>query len=88
MEEHESLCISAFTKENLILTHYMLGVWLLHLRDGLGHYVIHQGVIVKIIIIDSYVMNLGYTYVICRIKNPPDMFCQITHTRQLIEWIP
>ena len=36
-EGHESICIRAFPKENLILTHYMFSAWWLNLLDRLGH---------------------------------------------------
>ena len=39
-EGHDYPFIRSFPKENLILTHYMLSAWWLHLLDGLGLYVI------------------------------------------------
>ena len=36
-EGYDSLCLRAFPKDNLILTHYMLRAWCLHLLDGMGH---------------------------------------------------
>ena len=33
-------------------------------------------------------MALGYTYYKRRLSNPPDIFCEISHTGRLIAWIP
>ena len=38
IEGYDSLCLRAFPKENLIIMHYMLIAWWLHLLEGLGHY--------------------------------------------------
>ena len=66
----------------------MLITWWLHLLVGLGHYVIRPGETVNILMITNNVMSLGYTYAKCRIKNPPDIFCQILHINRLIAWNP
>ena len=42
-EVHDSLCLRAFPKDNIILTHYMLSAWWLHITDGLLHYIICPG---------------------------------------------
>ena len=39
-EGHDSLCIRYSPKENLILTHYMLSAWWLHILDELVQYAI------------------------------------------------
>ena len=49
----------------------MLSAWWLHLRDGLGHYVIHPGKIEKALVIANNIMTLGYTNAKYRIKNLP-----------------
>ena len=87
-ERHESICIRAFPKENLILTHYMLSTWWLHLLNGLGQYVIFPGSISHILMMTNNVIALGYTYVKCRLNNPPNIFCQIALISRIIVWIP
>ena len=57
-EVHESLCIRAVTKENLIITHYILSVWCLHLLDRLGNYVIILEEIAQILMITNNIMIL------------------------------
>ena len=87
-EGHDSLCIRAFPKENLVLTQYMISTWWLHLLDRLVHYTIRPGEIAQILIMNNNTTNLGYTYAKCRINNPPDIFCQISYISRLIAWIP
>ena len=87
-EGHDSLCIRAFPKENLILTHDMIIAWCLHLLYGLGHYVMHPGAVAQILMMTNNIMTLGYTYSKHKLKNPPDIFCQIAHISRLIAWIP
>ena len=66
----------------------MLSAWWLHLRDGLGYYVIHPGKIEKALVIANNIMTLGYTYTKHRLNDLPDVFCKITHTDRLVPWIP
>ena len=80
-EGNGCLCIRAFPKDNIILTHYMLREWWLHLLDRLGHYVICPGAIAQIIMMTNSIMNLGYTYAKHRLKKPPYIFFQIAHIR-------
>ena len=40
-EGDDSLCLRDFPKDKLILTHYMLRAWWIHLLDGLENCVIH-----------------------------------------------
>ena len=87
-EGHESLCLKAFPKENLILAHYVLNTWWLQLLEGLGHYVIRPGSVAHILYMIKNIMNLGYTYAKCRLKNAPDIFCKTAHLGRLIAWIP
>ena len=42
-EEHDSICIRSFPKYNIILMHYMMSAWCLHILDVLGHYIIRPG---------------------------------------------
>ena len=60
-EGHESLCIRAFPKENIILTPYIIIAWYLHLLDGLGHYVILPGAIMQILMMTNNIMTLPCT---------------------------
>ena len=85
---HDYIFIRAFPKENLIIPYYMISSWLLHLLDRLGHYVVHPGAIAKILMISNNIMSLDYTYAKRRFKNPPDIFCQISHISRLISWVP
>ena len=43
MKGDESLCLRAFPKENLILAHYILSAWWLHLMEIMVHYVVQPG---------------------------------------------
>ena len=52
--------LRTFKNKNLILTHYMIIIWWLHLMSGMGHYVIKKKL-----------MTFGYTYVKLRLKIPP-----------------
>ena len=70
-EVHDSLFVRAFPKHNIILTHYMLITWWLHLMYGLGHYAIHTGAIAQILLMNNNTMILVCTYANLRIKNPP-----------------
>ena len=87
-EVYDYLCIRFFPKDNLVLPHYILGAWWLHLLDGLGHYVIYLVEIAYILIMTNNVMTLGYSYAKRRLKNPPNIFYQILHISRLIAWIP
>ena len=87
-EGHDSLCIRDLPKENLILMQYIhIALWL-HLLDELVHYVIHPGAIAQILMITNNVMTVGYTNAKRRLKNPPNIFHQISHISRLIAWIP
>ena len=88
MEVHDSLCIRAFSKDNLFLMQYMLITRWLHLLYGLGHYVILPGTIAHILMMTNNIMTLVYIYAKCRLKNPPDIFFQIAHISRLLAWIP
>ena len=66
----------------------MLSAWWLHLLDGIGQYVIRPGETAHIIMMTNNIMALGYTYNKCRLKNLPNIFCKISHIRQLIAWVP
>ena len=87
-EVDDSLCIIYFLVKNLILTHYMFSVWWLHLLYGLGDYVIHPGAIEQVMVMTNNIITLGYNYSKGRINNPPNIFYKLTHTVQLIVWIP
>ena len=78
-ERDDSLCLRASPKENLILTHYILSAWQLHLLDVLGHYAIHLDTIAKILVTTNNIMDLGYTYAKLSLKNPLDVFSKF-HT--------
>ena len=86
-EENESLCIRTFPKENIILKHYMIRTWWLHLPDELGHHVIRLGEIEQIIMMTNNIMTLWYTYAKRRLNNTPKIFCQIAYISQLIACI-
>ena len=66
----------------------MLIPWWLQLIDGLGHYVIRQRKIELVMVMTNNIITLGYTYEKHRLKTPPGIFCNITQTVGLIEWIP
>ena len=72
-EVDDSLCLRAFPRDNIILTHYMLSAWWLHLLDRLGHYVIRPEEVAHIIVMTNNNMTLGYTYAKCGLKNSPDI---------------
>ena len=57
----------------------MLSAQWWHFLYGLGHYIIFLGAISNTIIIANNFMTLCYTYNKRRLKNPPDIFCQISH---------
>ena len=61
-EGDDSIFLRALPKENIILAHYMLSAWWLHLLDGLGPYGIRQGEVSKIMVMTNNIMTLGYTY--------------------------
>ena len=61
-EGDDSLCLKASPKENIILTHYIISAWWLHLMDGLGYYVIHLGEVAQILVINNNIKTLGYKY--------------------------
>ena len=67
MEGHEYLCIRYFPKENIILTHYMIRAWWLHLLYRLGNYGIRLVEIDQIILINNNIVTLCYTYAKCRL---------------------
>ena len=73
-EVNNSLCLGAFPKKNLILTHYMLSAWWLQIMDVLGHYLIHLEVMKQVLVMNNNIMALGYTYDKRRLNNPPDIF--------------
>ena len=87
-EGYYSLFLMAFPKDNLIIAHYMLIAWWLHLLDGLRYCVIHPGAIEQVLVIANNIITLGYTYVKHRLKKPPDVFYKIAHTYRLLVWIP
>ena len=58
-EGNGSQQLTSFPKENLILMHYMLSAWWLHLMYGLGHYVIHPGAIEQVLVMTKNIMTLG-----------------------------
>ena len=68
------------TQEKLILTHYMLSMWWMHLLDGLGHYIIHPGSIEKVLVMTNNITTLGYNYYKLRFKKPPEIFYKLSHT--------
>ena len=72
-EGNEYLCIRAFPKDSLILKHYMLISWWLHLLGGLGNYVILPGKITQSLMMTNNVMALGYNYTKIRLKKPPNI---------------
>ena len=86
-EKHTSLLIGDFPKENIILVHYMLSAWWLHLLDGLGHYIIWSVAIACILMMNNNTMTLCYTYAKRRLKNLLGIFFQIAHIIRLILWI-
>ena len=81
---YDLLYLMDFHKENLTLTHYMLGAWWLYFLDGLVHYCIHTGSIKQVLVTTNNIMTLGYTYYKYRLKKPPDIFCKISHTGRFI----
>ena len=87
-EGHASIFIRDLPKDNIVLTHYMLSKFWLHLLDIIGHYVIQLGAIEHILMMANNFMTLCYTYSNTRLKNPPDVFFQIVHISRLISWIP
>ena len=87
-EVDDSYSSGPFVTENLILTHYMLSKWWLHILYRLGHYVIHPLVVAQILVMTNNITHLCYTYSKCRLKNPPGILYKITHTGQIITWIP
>ena len=48
----------AFPKENLIIAHYMLSAWWLHLLYRLRYCVIHPGAIEQVLVITNNIINL------------------------------
>ena len=66
----------------------MLSAWLLHLLDGLGHYVILPGAIEQVLVTTKNITTLGYTYSKLRLKKHPGIFYKLTHTGRLIAWTP
>ena len=87
-ERDDYLFLRDFSKDNLILVHYIISEWWLHLLEGLLHYVIHPGAIEQVLVITNNIITLGYTYTKIRLKNSPDIFCKIAHTGRLVAWIP
>ena len=88
MEGHDSLCIRVFHTDNLIFTHNILIAWWLHLLNILWHYAILPEAVEQIMVRTKIIMTLGYTYSKRRLKNPPDIFCEIAHIGWLFVWIP
>ena len=80
-EVHDSLCLRAFPKENLILMNYRISTWWLHLLKKILLYVTHLGAVEQILVTTNNIMTLGYTYAKRRIKNPRDIFCVVAHIR-------
>ena len=87
-EGHDSLCLRDFPKENLTLTHYMIIARWLHSLDGILHYIKRPGEVAKILVMTNNITELGYTYANRRLKNPPGVFCKISHIFWLMAWIP
>ena len=81
---HNSLCLRAFPKDNLILKHYMFSAWWLHNPGVLIHYVIHLELVAQKLVINNSIVTLGYIYSNIRLKNPPDIFYEIAHIGRLI----
>ena len=69
-----SLCLRAFPKYNLILTHYMISAWWLHPLDRLVQYVIILGAIEQVLLTTNNIMTIGYTYTKLRLKKPHYIF--------------
>ena len=81
-EVYASLCLRVFPKENLTLMHYILSAWWLQLLERLGKYVIQPGSFEHIMVMNNNIVNLGYTYVKHRLKNPPDILSKIAQVRR------
>ena len=45
------------------------------------------GEVAQILIMTNNITTLSYTHAKLRIKNPPDILCEIAHIGRLIEWI-
>ena len=82
------ISIRAFPEDNHILVHYIISVWWFHLLYRLGHYAIRLGEVENFLLITNNIMNFGYTYAKCRLKNPPDIFCKISHIGRIMAHIP
>ena len=87
VERDDYPCIRYFPKENLIIVHYIISAWWLHLLEGLLHYVIHPGAIEQVLVITNNIITLGYTYTKIRLNISPDIFCKIAHNGRLVECI-
>ena len=87
-EGYAYICLRDFPKENLAPTHFMLSTWWFHLLERIGHYVIHPGEIEQVLVMTNNIATLGYTYAKRRLNNPSDIFYKLSHTVQLIVWIP
>ena len=58
-EGHEFLYLRDYPKENIVLSHYMISAWWLHLMYGLEQCVIHPGTVAQIMVTTKNIMNLG-----------------------------
>ena len=87
-EVYDAQHLREFPSQNIILKYYMISAWWLHLLGVLMHYVIHPGAIEQVMVMTNNIITLGYNYSKGRINNPPNIFYKLTHTVQLIVWIP
>ena len=76
--------LRALPEKNLILVHYMLNTWWLHLLEVLGRYAIRPGAIEQVLVMTNNIITFGYHYAKLRIKKTPDIIYKLTPIGRII----
>ena len=87
-EEDDSQHLRKFPNKNLILTHYMLRAWWLNLLDGMVYHVIRLGKIEQVLLMNTNIMTMFYTYTRRSLKKSPRTISTLIHFERLITCTP
>ena len=75
-----------FPEQHLVLTHYMLSLWWMNFLTGLVHYLIQPGAVDQVMVMTTSLVDMSYTYTICRMKKTPDIIVSTINLVWLSTW--
>ena len=81
-----SLWPKSFPEQHLVLTHYMLSLWWMNFLTGLVHYLIQPGAVDQVMVMTTSLVDMSYTYTICRMKKTPDIIVSTINLVWLSTW--